>query len=78
MTNTTLTRMRDRAVTERPELDRLLDDAVLAHIAMVDDNGEPVVIPTAIARDGDRIWSTARPDRDGCAGRPRATPWPWP
>jgi uncharacterized protein len=55
MTNTTLTRMRDRAVTERPELDRLLDDVVLAHIAMVDDNGEPVVIPTGIARDGDRI-----------------------
>jgi uncharacterized protein len=55
MTNTTLTRMRDRAVTERQELDRLLDDVVLAHIGMVDDNAEPVVIPTAIARDGDRI-----------------------
>jgi nitroimidazol reductase NimA-like FMN-containing flavoprotein (pyridoxamine 5'-phosphate oxidase superfamily) len=55
MTNTTLTRMRDRAVTERQELDRLLDVVVLAHIAMVDDNAEPVVIPTAIARDGDRI-----------------------
>ena len=55
MTNTTLTRMRDRAVTERQELDRLLDDTVLAHIAMVDENGDPVVIPTAIARDSDRI-----------------------
>jgi uncharacterized protein len=55
MTNTTLTRMRDRAVTDREELDRLLDDTVLAHIAMVGEDGDPVVIPTAIARDGDRI-----------------------
>jgi uncharacterized protein len=53
--NTTLTRMRDHAVTERAELDRLLDDTILAHIAMVDETGSAVVIPTAIARDGDRI-----------------------
>jgi uncharacterized protein len=55
MTNTTLTRMHDRAVTDRAELDRLLDDTVLAHIGMVDDTGSPVVIPTGIARDGDRV-----------------------
>ena len=55
MTNTTLTRMHDRAVTDRTELDRLLDDTVLAHIGMVDDTGSAVVIPTGIARDGDRI-----------------------
>src|SRR5580693_8464482 len=55
MTNTALTRMQDHAVTDRAELDRLLDDTVLAHIGMVDDTGAAVVIPTAIARDGDRI-----------------------
>src|SRR4029077_10462216 len=55
MTNTTLTRMPDRAVTDRTELDRLLDDTVLAHSGMVDDTGSAVVIPTGIARDGDRI-----------------------
>ena len=55
MTNTTLTGMHDRAVTDRAELDRLLDDTVLAHIGMVDDTGSAVVIPTGIARDGDRI-----------------------
>src|SRR6202035_1436776 len=55
MTNTTLTRMHDRAVTDRAELDRLLDDTVLAHIGMVDDTGSAVVIPTGVARDGDRI-----------------------
>ena len=55
MTNTTLTRMQDYAVTDRTELDRLLDDTVLAHIGMVDDTGSAVVIPTGVARDGDRI-----------------------
>jgi predicted lipoprotein with Yx(FWY)xxD motif len=55
MTNTTLTRMHDRAFTDRAELDRLLDDTVLCHIGMVDDTGNAVVIPTALARDGDRI-----------------------
>src|ERR1700735_121786 len=55
MTNTTLTRLPDHAVTDRTELDRLLDDTVLAHVGMVDDTGSPVVIPTGIARDGDRI-----------------------
>ena len=55
MTNTTLTRMQDHAVTDRAELDRLLDDTVLAHVGMVDDTGSAVVIPTGIARDGDRI-----------------------
>ena len=76
MTNTTLTRMRDRAVTERPELDRLLDDVVLAHVAMVDDDGDPVVIPTAIARDGDRILVHGSTGsgwmRRAAAGRPVA------
>jgi predicted lipoprotein with Yx(FWY)xxD motif/nitroimidazol reductase NimA-like FMN-containing flavoprotein (pyridoxamine 5'-phosphate oxidase superfamily) len=55
MTNTTLTRMRDCAFTDRAELDRLLDGTVLCHIGMVDDTGSAVVIPTALARDGDRI-----------------------
>ena len=55
MTKTTLTRMRDRAVTDRAELDHLLDDTFLAHVGMTDGNGGAVVIPTAIARDGDRI-----------------------
>ena len=55
VTNTTLTRLRDRAVTDRAELDRLLDDTVLAHVGMADDQGGVVVIPTAIVRDGDSV-----------------------
>jgi uncharacterized protein len=53
--NTELTRLRDRAVTDRTELDRLLDDTFLAHIGVADDQGGVVVIPTAVVRDGDRV-----------------------
>jgi uncharacterized protein len=61
MTSTELTRLRDRAVTERAELDRLLDDVFLAHVGLADDGqgggGQAgvVVIPTAVVRDGDRV-----------------------
>jgi uncharacterized protein len=54
-TTTELTRLRDRAVTDRAELDRLLDDVFLAHIGLADDQGGVVVIPTAVVRDGDRV-----------------------
>jgi nitroimidazol reductase NimA-like FMN-containing flavoprotein (pyridoxamine 5'-phosphate oxidase superfamily) len=53
--STTLTRLRDRAVTDRAELDRLLDDTFLAHVGMAEDQGGAVVIPTAVVRDGDRV-----------------------
>jgi uncharacterized protein len=58
MTTTELTRLREYAVTDRAELDRLLDDVFLAHVGMADnqDNGV-VVIPTAVVQDkeNDRI-----------------------
>ncbi len=53
--STTLTRLRDRTVTDPAELDRLLDDVFLAHIGVADDRGGVVVIPTAVVRDGDRV-----------------------
>lgn len=52
---TRLTRLTEKGVTERPELDRLLDSTILAHIGLADGNGGAVVIPTAVARDGDSI-----------------------
>src|ERR1700737_3551241 len=55
MARTALTRMRDRAVTDRAELDRLLDEATIAHVGMADDSGGVVVIPTAMARDADHV-----------------------
>src|SRR6266566_1075780 len=55
MTRTALTRMRDRAVTDRAELDRLLDEATIAHVGIAEDSGGVVVIPTAMARDADNV-----------------------
>ena len=50
-----LTRLRDCAVTDRTELDRLLDDTFLAHVGLADDRGGVLVIPTAVVRDGDSV-----------------------
>jgi nitroimidazol reductase NimA-like FMN-containing flavoprotein (pyridoxamine 5'-phosphate oxidase superfamily) len=55
ITSTELTRLREHAVTDRAELDRLLDDTFLAHVGLADDQGGVVVIPTAVVRDGDRV-----------------------
>jgi uncharacterized protein len=51
---TQITRLPELGSRDRSALDRLLDEAVLGHFAFVVD-GEPVVIPTAIARDGDSV-----------------------
>jgi nitroimidazol reductase NimA-like FMN-containing flavoprotein (pyridoxamine 5'-phosphate oxidase superfamily) len=51
---TEITRLRELAVTERAALDSLLDTARVGHVGLVDD-GYPLVIPTAIAREGDRV-----------------------
>jgi len=52
---TTITRLREKGRTERAELDALLDSAVVGHFALADPDRGPVVIPTAIVRDGDRV-----------------------
>ncbi|TDE13120.1 pyridoxamine 5'-phosphate oxidase family protein [Jiangella asiatica] len=46
--------MSDKAVDDRAALHRLLDDVVLAHVAVVV-GGHPVAFPTAVARDGDTV-----------------------
>ena len=55
ITRTALTRLRDRAVTDRAELDRLLDDTFLAHVGLADGEGGVVVMPTAVVRDGNSV-----------------------
>ncbi|MEN2975932.1 pyridoxamine 5'-phosphate oxidase family protein [Tistrella bauzanensis] len=52
---TTLTRLPDRAATDRAMLNDLLDEALLAHIAFADD-GQPVVLPIACWRAGDHLY----------------------
>jgi nitroimidazol reductase NimA-like FMN-containing flavoprotein (pyridoxamine 5'-phosphate oxidase superfamily) len=55
---TSVSRGRNRAVTDRAQLHALLDDALVAHLAVVVGD-HPVVLPTAFAADPDG------PDRDG-------------
>jgi nitroimidazol reductase NimA-like FMN-containing flavoprotein (pyridoxamine 5'-phosphate oxidase superfamily) len=52
---TAVTRLREKVRTERAELDALLDSALVGHFALGDPERGPVVVPTAIVRDGDRV-----------------------
>jgi nitroimidazol reductase NimA-like FMN-containing flavoprotein (pyridoxamine 5'-phosphate oxidase superfamily) len=52
--NTRMTRMPEKGVTDVRELHALLDEAYVAHVGVVRD-GHPVVVPTGMARDGDRL-----------------------
>lgn len=55
LTRTALTRLREKGSTERADLDALLDSCIVGHFGLVDESGGPVVIPTAIVRDGDTV-----------------------
>jgi nitroimidazol reductase NimA-like FMN-containing flavoprotein (pyridoxamine 5'-phosphate oxidase superfamily) len=55
MARTTITRLREKARGDRAELDRLLDTVHIGHFALVGDDGHPVVLPTAVVRDRDRV-----------------------
>jgi nitroimidazol reductase NimA-like FMN-containing flavoprotein (pyridoxamine 5'-phosphate oxidase superfamily) len=71
---TDLTRLSEKARHDRAMLDALLDEALVGHLAVVRPDGLPVVLPTAIARDGDRVLlhgSTGSPwMRQAAAGAP--------
>lgn len=54
MVTTRPTRYPELAVPDRAALDALLDDVVVGHVGLVAD-GHPVVVPTAVARDGDTL-----------------------
>ena len=54
MANTRVRRLRELQVTDRVALDGLLDEALVADVGVQVD-GQPVVVPTAFARDGDRL-----------------------
>src|SRR3954453_21548360 len=47
-------RVPKRGAYDRPTIDAILDEALIAHVAWVQD-GRPAVIPTLIARDGDDV-----------------------
>jgi nitroimidazol reductase NimA-like FMN-containing flavoprotein (pyridoxamine 5'-phosphate oxidase superfamily) len=52
--STTITRIAEKGSNDRQALDRLLDEIHIGHFGIVAD-GHPVVIPTAIVRNGDRV-----------------------
>jgi hypothetical protein len=49
-----MTRMPEKGVRDLTQLHALLDSQYVAHVGLVAD-GQPVVVPTAVARDGDRV-----------------------
>jgi uncharacterized protein len=55
VSRTTITRLSRKASQGRAELDQLLDTVHIGHFAIVDDDGRPVVLPTATVRDGERV-----------------------
>jgi uncharacterized protein len=54
MVRTTPTRLSEKATRDRRLLDALLDESRVAHVGLVSDD-HPVVLPTAVSRDGDRV-----------------------
>jgi len=69
-----LRRKRERGSYEREVIDAILDEALIAHLGIVDEDGQPFVVPTLHARAGDLVYchgSTAsRTLRTLAAGAP--------
>ncbi|HEY1834993.1 MAG TPA: pyridoxamine 5'-phosphate oxidase family protein [Solirubrobacteraceae bacterium] len=51
-----LRRKRERGDYDRAVVDRILDEALIAHLGIVDEHGQPFVIPTLHARSGDTVY----------------------
>ncbi len=51
---TRVRRLPEKTRTDRAALDEVLDSALVAHVAIVDD-GQPYALPMACARDGERL-----------------------
>ncbi|NND85109.1 MAG: pyridoxamine 5'-phosphate oxidase family protein [Acidimicrobiia bacterium] len=52
--NTEVRRAADRGRYDRETIDAILDEGLVAHVGLVQD-GHPIVIPVAYARDGDSV-----------------------
>jgi uncharacterized protein len=51
-----LRRRRERGSHEREAIDAILDEALIAHLGIADEHGQPFVIPTLHARRGDLVY----------------------
>ncbi len=69
-----LRRVRERGAYDRAVIDAILDAAPIAHLGIVDEQGQPFVIPTLHARDGDVVYchgsAASRTVRTLAAGMP--------
>lgn len=52
---TTVRRLAEKTVNDRATAYAILDAGFVAHLAVVDDQGQPYVVPVGYARDGDRV-----------------------
>jgi nitroimidazol reductase NimA-like FMN-containing flavoprotein (pyridoxamine 5'-phosphate oxidase superfamily) len=51
-----LRRKRERGSYDRAVIDAILDEGLMAHVGIVESDGQPLVIPTLHARDGDAVY----------------------
>ncbi len=51
-----LRRKRERGSHDRSVIDAILDEALIAHLGIVDEEGQPFAIPTLHARSGDLVY----------------------
>jgi nitroimidazol reductase NimA-like FMN-containing flavoprotein (pyridoxamine 5'-phosphate oxidase superfamily) len=51
-----LRRKRERGSYDRAVVHQILDEALIAHLGIVDEDGQPFVIPTLHARSGDTVY----------------------
>ena len=58
---TTLRRLPERGRHDRDTIDAILDEALICHLALVDPDGRPFVIPTIHARKGDHVYVHGSP-----------------
>ncbi len=56
-----LRRKRERGAHDRATIDAILDEALIAHVGIADELGQPFVIPTLHARDGDLVYLHGSP-----------------
>jgi uncharacterized protein len=53
---TRVRRMPKRGAYDRPTIDAILDEALVAHLAFTGSDGQPLAIPTLHARVNDEVW----------------------
>jgi len=54
-------RYKGRGHYDRELIDSILDEAILCHVGVVQEDGTPMVLPTLFARDGDHLYVHGSP-----------------